>query len=115
MVPQQRGDTILVAEDPFVSSFLRTMLQRHGHKVVIGEAVHASELLRQGSIVADVVITNQPDVFLESAGKIHLLYLAATPDFHLASQFPDCRVLRKPFRNDELLEAVNSLAHSVIP
>jgi hypothetical protein len=108
-------DTILIAEDPFVSSFLRTMLQRHGHRVVTGEALHASELLRQGSVVADVVITNQPDAFLDSAGKIHLLYLAASPDLHLASQFPNCRVLRKPFRNDELLQAVDSLTHSVTP
>ena len=31
--------------------------------------------------------------------------------FNLAAQFPTCRVLRKPFRNDELLEAVELLAH----
>jgi len=106
---------VLVAEDPFVSSFLRTVLQRHGHQVVTGEAVHASELLRAGSVTANVVITNQPEAFLPLASTLPLLYIAANPDPELASQFPTCRVLRKPFRNDDLLEAVEELAHGVIP
>src|ERR1035438_3330757 len=53
--------SILVAEDPFVSSFLRTVLQRHGFEVVIGEALRASELLSQGEVAADLLITNQPE------------------------------------------------------
>jgi len=106
---------ILVAEDPFVSSFLRAVLQRHGHKVVIGEAYRASELLRDGSDTANVVITNQPEAFLPFAATLPLLYIAANPDPALVSQFPTCRVLRKPFRNDDLLEAVEQLAHSVVP
>jgi hypothetical protein len=106
---------ILVAEDPFVSSFLRTILQRHGHAVVVGDAARVSDLLRRDSVAPAVVITNRPEAFVEFAGSIHLLYIAATPDFHLASQFSTCRVLSKPFRNDELLEAVDGLAHSVVP
>jgi hypothetical protein len=105
---------ILVAEDPFVGSFLRTVLQRHGHKVVTGEAVYSSELVRQGRIAADVVITNDPEAFLPLAGTLPLLYIAASPDPELASKFAACRVLRKPFHNDELLEAVEDLAHSVV-
>lgn len=106
---------ILVAEDPFVSSFLRTVLQRRGHSVVIAEACHAGELLRRRSVAPDAVITNRPEVFLEFAGSVHLLYLAAAPDAGLASQFPNCRVLRKPFLNEDLLEAVEELTHSVVP
>jgi hypothetical protein len=105
---------ILVAEDVFVSSFLRMVLQKHGHKVVTGDAARASELIRQGT-AADVVITNQPEVFLEFARILPMLYIAASPDPELASQFPICRVLRKPFRNDELLSAVEQLAESVVP
>jgi hypothetical protein len=82
---------------------------------VTGEAVHASELLRAGSVTANVVITNQPEAFLPLASTLPLLYIAANPDPELASQFPTCRVLRKPFRNDDLLEAVEELAHGVIP
>jgi CheY-like chemotaxis protein len=105
---------ILVAEDPFVSSFLRTVLQRHGHDVVTCEAGYASERLIQGSVAADVVITNDPEAFLPSAGTVHLLYIAANPDLDLAAQFPACRVLRKPFRNHELLEAIEDLTHNVV-
>jgi hypothetical protein len=106
---------ILVAEDPFVTGFLRTVLQRHGHKVVTGEAVGASELLRDGSVAANLVITNRPEAFLPFAGTLPLLYIAANPDLELASRFLTCRVLRKPFRNDDLLDAVEDLAHRVVP
>jgi len=106
---------ILVAEDPFVSSFLRTVLQRHGHQVVIGEAPRLSELMRLGDVAPDLVITNQPDFFLDFAGRVRLLYIAAMPDIGLALRFSHCRVLRKPFRNDDLLSAVEDLAHNDIP
>jgi len=100
---------ILVTEDPFVSNFLRAILERHGHIVVIGDAAH------MGSTLPDVVITNRPETFLEFAASIHLLYIAATPDFHLASQFSTCHVLRKPFRNNELIAAVDALTHNLVP
>ena len=106
---------ILVAEDPFVSSFLRTVLQRHGHEVLVGAPSRASELLRHGEVAADLVITNEPDLFLDLADKVRLLYVAATPDVDLAARFAKCRVLRKPFRNEDLLSAVEELAHSDIP
>src|SRR5580692_8306799 len=86
--PQRLGSAqILVAEDPFVGTFLRTVLQRHGYKVVTGEATRASELLRQRTLTPDIVITNQPSVFLEFAGTLPMLYIAASPDHQLAAQF----------------------------
>lgn len=106
---------ILVAEDPFVGTFLRTVLQKRGHKVVTGEAERASDLLGEGLIAADIVITNRPDAFLAFAERIPLLYLASTPDDELAARFSHCRVLRKPFRNEELLVALEQLACSVVP
>ena len=115
LLRRQASVRILVAEDPFVGTFLRTVLQKHGHKVVTSDAVRATELLREGAIAADVVITNQPDAFLEFAGTQPILYIAASPDAGLASQFAICRVLRKPFRNEELLETVEQLAGSVVP
>ena len=104
---------ILVVEDPFVSNFLRAVLQKHGHKVVIVEAVRASELLRQGNIAPQLVITNRPEVFLKFAGVLNVLYIAANPDSELAMQFRNCLALRKPFGNDLVLEAVEELAHVV--
>ena len=106
---------ILVAEDPFLGTFLRTVLQKLGHKVITGEAFRACDLLREGRLVADMVITNQPEAFLDFAQRIPLLYLASSPDDELAAGFAHCRVLRKPFRKEELLAAVEQLACSVVP
>jgi hypothetical protein len=100
---------VLVAEDPFVSSFLRTILLRRGHKVMTGEAGRASQLMMEGSVTPDVVITNRPEAFLPFANSLRLVYIAANPDPELALRFLTCRVLRKPFRNDELLAAVEQL------
>ena|SRR5271165_6388830 len=105
---------ILVAEDPIVSTFLRAVLQRHGHEVVTGEYPEARELVRRGDARNHVVITNRPDVFLPFAETLPVLYIAANPDPALALQFPICRVLRKPFRNGDLLEAVEDLARRVV-
>jgi hypothetical protein len=107
---QAQAARILVAEDPFVSKFLRTMLQRHGHQVVTSEPDQASESIRNGSVQAQVVITNKPEAFLPFANWLPLLYIAANPEPALALRFPTCRVLRKPFRNEDLLEAVGELA-----
>jgi CheY-like chemotaxis protein len=106
---------ILVVEDPFVSNFVRAVLQKRRHKVVISEAERASELLRQGRLRPHLVITNKPEVFLQFADALPVLYIAANPDPRLASQFANCRVLRKPFRNDDLVEAVEELARDVVP
>src|ERR1035438_6096680 len=136
---------ILVAEDPFVSSFLRTILQRRGHQVVVGEPDRVRGLLRDGRMEAQVVITNRPEAFLPFADTLPILYIAANPDPALlvvitnrpeaflpfadtlpilyiaanpdpalVSCFSTCRVLRKPFRNDDLLEAVQELAAGVV-
>jgi hypothetical protein len=105
---------ILVAEDPFVSGFLRAMLQRHGHEVVTCDAARAGSQLAQGTLQVDMVITNQPGAFLPFAGTLAMLYIAANPDPSIALSFPGCRILRKPFRNEELLDAVEELAQRVI-
>jgi hypothetical protein len=109
--PQAR---ILVAEDPFINSFLRTVLTRHGHTVVAGEPFHSSDLLLAGNLAADVVITNLPQAFLPFSATLPVLYIAASPDPELASRFRTCRVLRKPFRNDDLMEAVSELARAAV-
>jgi hypothetical protein len=112
--PEGTTTRILVAEDPFINSFLRTVLARHGHNVVVGEPYHSSDLLLGGSITADVVITNTPQAFLSFADSLPVLYIAASPDPDVAARFRTCRVLRKPFRNDDLLEAVEELAHHAV-
>jgi hypothetical protein len=105
---------ILVAEDPFINSFLRAVLTRRGHKVSTGEPYQASDLVLRGDLKADVVITNTPQAFLPLAETLPLLYIAASPDPEVAMRFRKCRMLRKPFRNEELLNAVEDLTRLVV-
>jgi hypothetical protein len=100
---------VLIAEDPFVSGFIRTLLSRHGLEVVNVSARRGLELIEAGELEANLVITNSPEVFLPVAGRIRLIYLAAMPDSSLIASFPSARALRKPFSNSELMEAVLSL------
>jgi hypothetical protein len=115
MLPDHLATRVLVAEDPFINTFLRTVLQRHGYKVVTSEVSYASTSLSDGSVKADVLITNSPVAFLPFADRLPLLYIAANPDTSLAERFRVARVLRKPFRNEELLTALDELSHSDIP
>jgi DNA-binding response OmpR family regulator len=105
---------ILVVEDPFVGRFLKAILQKSRYEVSAIEAFPACERLRQRNIGVDLVITNRPEIFREFAATLPLLYIAASPDYLLASQFPHCLVLQKPFRNEELLDAVECLTGSVV-
>jgi hypothetical protein len=103
---------------PGAQSFLRgentaAVLQRGGYKVVTTDQCHGSDLLRTGGVQADVVITNTPEAFLPFAEDRPMLYIAASPDPDLALRFQTCRVLRKPFRYEDLLEAVEELAHAL--
>jgi hypothetical protein len=112
---ERTGATILVAEDPYINTFLRTVLQRHGHRVLTSDPDQGSDLLRAGGLKADLVVTNRPEAFLSFADTLPMVYIAAAPDPALALQFHACRVLRKPFRNDDLIEAVSELAQVDVP
>ena len=105
--------TILVAEDPFINSFVRTLLQREGYKVVTTDHFRGGDLVRTGGVQADVVVTNKPEYFLPFSENRPLLYIAANPDPELALRFQKCRVLRKPFRYEDFLEAIEALTLAV--
>jgi CheY-like chemotaxis protein len=109
----QTPTTILVAEDPFINTFLRTVLQRRGHKVVTSDPAQGSDLMRTGEVKADLVITNKPEAFLPFAEQLPILYIAATPDPARVECFHACRMLRKPFRSEDLLEAVEELSRAL--
>jgi hypothetical protein len=99
---------IILVEDPFIRSYLRFVLIRRGYSVIESDAARACEMvIADGSVL---VITNTPEAFLPCAHKVALIYVATAPDMDLASQFPACRVLRKPFQPEELVKAVEGLA-----
>ena len=91
------------------------MLQRRGHEVTISDPERAGQMLGAGTIRAHIVITNRPEPFRPLAKTLPILYIAANPDPEVARDFPVCRILRKPFRNEDLLDAVEELAHAVLP
>jgi hypothetical protein len=97
---------IILVEDPFIRSYLRFVLMRHGYSVLESDPGRACELLTSDG---GILVTNTPEPFLPCAHKLALVYLAASPDIELASHFPACRVLRKPFQPDELVKAVEGL------
>jgi hypothetical protein len=95
-------------EDPFVRSFVQAYLARHGIEGVGLEIGQAIEMLRRDAGQARAIITNRPDGFLEFA-ELPLLYMAAFPDPEQAKPFRHHRMLRKPFRPEELLQAMREL------
>ena len=104
---------IVVVEDPYIQKYLRDLLARHGYRVVGSETHRAIEMLRSGTEQLDLIITNSPVDFLAFADRVPLLYIAGAPDFELASRFPHCRVLKKPFHPDHLVAAVRDLTGSL--
>jgi hypothetical protein len=107
---------VLVAEDPLVGKFLHALLGRHGYYVELASVPRALEMLYAGETRPDLLVTNEPWNFEPLAHRIAILYTAAMPDAGLAARFPVCRTLRKPFRNEELLESVAALiSQSISP
>ena len=98
---------IVVVEDVFVRSFLRTALERMGHRVICATPVEAVRVLRTGEI--DLLVTNCPASFAEFGAAIPLVYVAAFPDPAAAESFTRWLPLRKPFQTVELRGAVDRL------
>jgi DNA-binding response OmpR family regulator len=114
MTPQHNScGSIVVVEDPFVSGFLRNVLQRKGYHVIPLDADAGVNLLRAADPNIGLLITNHPTIFAEFAERVPLLYIAAFPDPAAASPFRASRLLRKPFHPDQLLNCVQELLPAV--
>ena len=100
---------ILIVEDPFVTSLLRSLLAKHGFSVACSSVNAAREALRGPGMSADLLITNRPSLFAEAGDRVPLLYLSACPDPDEVAAFRNCVSLPKPFQPRELLEAINEL------
>ena len=106
--------SVLIVEDPFVRHFVGFLLGREGYHVLETERRRAAEVLASSEVEISVIVTNDPRAFERWAGRIGIVYVAATPDLELAKTFPRCRVLRKPFQPQDLLDAVHELtAHAL--
>jgi DNA-binding response OmpR family regulator len=104
----------VIVEDPFIRRFVRTILGRSGHDVMESDEKDALKLAAEGRGSVKLLITNKPGVFERLDRTVPILYLAATPDWDLASRFTNLRVLQKPFHAHELLEAVAAATEAVV-
>ena len=109
MMPCPDRGAILVVEDPVIRRFVKTALGPGGHRVIESDVPQALSLLRAGGPHVYLLITNTPGLFAEFASELRVLYLAASPDWDVASQFRDLRVLTKPFGVAELRRAVEAM------
>ena len=108
-VPQKEM-ALVVVEDVLISKLVRTVLQKHGYRVVTAEPSEAAGILRTAKSNDEILLTNAPGCFIEFAEKIPLLYLTSLPDPQMTAAFRSCRVVRKPFSPSELVKAVAELS-----
>lgn len=109
MAPSPQSGLILIVEEPSIRRLVKNVLQRKGHAVLEADARRALRLVEGHETVVKLLITNLPHAFAELEGTVPILYLATSPDWDLAARTRRLRVLQKPFRTQELLEAVGEI------
>jgi len=111
MGSDENSGTVLVVEDPFV----RSLLERRGYRVWEADIATGLSILSSGEHDIRILITNNPSAFAEVARTIPLVYMAAFPVEALAAPFQHWRALRKPFKPDQLLRAIQELLNEMPP
>jgi DNA-binding response OmpR family regulator len=92
-----------------VQRFLHSVLKLRGYDAISVGPHSALDLMKTSHPCVELVITNNPGMFLPFADRVPVLYVAACPDRTLASRFRSCEVLQKPFHPSELLKAIEVL------
>ena len=106
---ERHDESLVVVEDPLVSNLVRAVLRKRGYSVTLAEPAQVMKLLRGPEPFSGILVTNSPGFFVDCAAAIRLLYLSSSPDPRLEALFPSCRVVRKPFAPEELVQAVEEL------
>lgn len=103
---------VLVCESPLIDRYLAMLVRRVGREAVCAPPRDAVEMVQAGGRRVELLITNTPREFVDVAGDVPFLYVSSAPDEEVAARFPRMRVLLKPFRPVELMEAVEALTAS---
>jgi CheY-like chemotaxis protein len=104
---------ILVVEEPLVRRLIHGILTRDGYTVVEAEPGHALKLLADTGANIALLVTNTPELFVDYAGRLALLYVSMDPEDRWAKQFVRCRLLPKPFQPHKLVELTHELLEPV--
>ena len=77
--------------------------------MVEAEPRRALQLLQDGMGEIALLVTNAPELFLDSAQTVALLYVTSFAQPQWARKFPRCRILSKPFPPQKLLVLTEEL------
>jgi len=105
---------IIVIEDAFIRKFLHCALERAGFRAVEMEALAAADFVRSGGAPVKALITNKPEVCVQWASGIPLVYTTSCPGPDAMQGFTRGRVLQKPFHAHQLLDALNEVGSAVV-
>lgn len=117
---------ILVADDvPEMRSMIRSMLESAGHEVTEAHNGRAAIKVLHGTETVDIIVT---DILMPEADGLEVIraaadrpelgiiaisgggnYMPAAVSLAMSEAFGARKVLFKPFRKQELLDAVNSM------
>jgi hypothetical protein len=113
MVTEVDPGVIIVIEDLFIRKFLRCALARVGFRTVEMDAPAARDFVRDGAHVK-ALITNKPEVCVDWASEIPLVYTTSCPDPDAMRGFTRGLVLQKPFHAHQLVEALEGVGSIVV-
>jgi CheY-like chemotaxis protein len=121
---------VLVADDvPEMRSMIRSMLESAGHEVMEAHDGRAAIKVLQGTEAVDIIVT---DILMPEADGLEVIraaadrpelgiiaisgggnYMPAAVSLAMSEAFGARKVLFKPFRKQELLDAVNTVIDGV--
>jgi two-component system, cell cycle sensor histidine kinase and response regulator CckA len=109
---------LLVDDEPFFRSSMKSMLQREGMQVIeAGDGSEAYDILEKNSrvdlMIADLLMPKMDGLKLaESARKLHpdlpILFMTGC-GFSLRDRTGDYGFLRKPFHREDLMQAIREI------
>ncbi len=105
---------IAIAEDSYICSFLRRLLQRAGYQSLNLQSPGELTAMRAEGRQIDALITNSPREYRAVASDIPLIYTSSSPDPDATRGFNHFLILKKPFQPAELISACHEVIAAVL-
>jgi hypothetical protein len=105
---------VLIVEDRFICTYLRSVLTRAGYRAVEAEHRTAVSLIHSGEVPVKAIITNAPETLQAEASRLPLIYTTSCPNPDATEGYRCYRILRKPFQPADLLDALREVCAAVV-